>query len=68
MLCGDLSYLERGRRASGRPPRLVISGLGVWPARIGDQDAKEVQEDGGDGFGHLGRLLGEVHVDPLGGD
>lgn len=62
MLCGDLSYLEGPRRASGRCPFPAVSGLGARPDRIGSQGAKEAQEGGSDALGHLGWFIGEVHV------
>lgn len=62
VLCGDLSYLEGPRRASGRCPFPAVSGLGARPDRIGSQGAKEAQEGGSDALGHLGWFIGEVHV------
>jgi hypothetical protein len=62
-MCGDLSYLDGSRRASGYAPVFAVSDLGVRPAWIGGQGVKEVEEGGGDGFEHVGWLFGEVHVD-----
>jgi hypothetical protein len=64
MLCGDLSYLGRVRRASGRPFLLGVSGRGAGLALIGEQSTKKAQEGGRDGLIHVGWPLGEDYMDP----
>jgi hypothetical protein len=64
VLCGVLSYLEWRRRASGAC--LEHFEPGVWLVRIGAYGVKKQQEGGSNGFGHVGWLLGEDHVDHLG--